>query len=323
MDFTAEAFDQMQLLWEVKGFNDHQLRCVLRFDHSLDAETMKRSVNASIKAFPILATRYIGGMRPHWTSLDPNDYGRAFVMARTEPEFEEFVVSKVDEGIGPQVRVCLLNSAPFSLAFKMNHMVCDAADFKAYLYVLCGLYSGAIPDPGHRLGEFAEDRSVLRVLKSFGLGTRIKSALLQSNQNNHSGGIRFPLSGSGQTRPFVLTRKLGRKRTATFKEYGQVRGATLNDVVLTAFYRCLFRRLALSPGTVLRIPVMVDMRRYLTEAGGASTLTNLTSTVSTELELRPAECFEETLGRVKATMDQRKSGNLGLNAVVPLADTNS
>jgi len=66
---------------------------------------------------------------------------------------------------------------------------------------------------------------------------------------------------------------------------------------------------------------MVDMRRYLTEAGGASTLTNLTSTVSTELELRPAERFEETLGRVKATMDQRKRGNLGLNAFIKLDRT--
>jgi NRPS condensation-like uncharacterized protein len=210
---------------------------------------------------------------------------------------------------------------PFSLALKMNHMVCDAADFKAYLYFLCGLYSGVIPDPGHGLVGFSEDRSVLRVLKRFGLGTRLKSAFLQSNQNNHSGGIRFAMSGSGQTRPFILTRKLGRKRTATFKEYGQIRGATLNDVVLTAFYRCLFQRLALRPGTVLRIPVMVDMRRYLTETGGMSSLTNLTSTVSTELECRPAECFEDTLARVKAVMDQRKRGNLGLNAFIKLDRT--
>jgi NRPS condensation-like uncharacterized protein len=321
MDFTAEAFDQMQLLWDVKGFNDHQLRCVLRFEQSLDAETLKRAVHASIEAFPILGTRYVRGIRPHWTSLDPSDFGRASVMARTEAEFEEFVVAKIDEGIGPQIRVCLLNTMPFSLALKMNHMVCDATDFKAYLYFLCGLYTGAIPDPGYRRGECEEDRSVLRVLKRFRLRTRLKSAFLQSNQNNHSGGIRFPLSRSGQMQPFILTRKLGRDRTAAFKEYGQAKGATLNDVVLTAFYRCLFRRIALGPGTALRILVMVDMRRYLAETGGASSLTNLTSTVSTELKCRPAECFEDTLGRVKALMDQRKRSNFGLNGFIKLDRT--
>jgi len=74
---------------------------------------------------------------------------------------------------------------------------------------------------------------------------------------------RFPLSDGGEAWPFILTRKLGRERTAELKKYGRAKGATLNDVVLTAYYRCLFQRLAMSPGTELQIPVMVDMRRYL------------------------------------------------------------
>ncbi|MFZ0339043.1 MAG: hypothetical protein WAL45_13485 [Terracidiphilus sp.] len=318
MKYTAEAFDQMQLLWEVKRFNDHQLRCVLRFKHCLDAETLKKAVQASIEALPILGTRYICGPRPHWTTLETSDLGRAVVMARDETEFEGFVASKVDESIGPQVRVCLLNSEPFSIALKMNHMVCDAADFKAYIYFLAKMYTGVTPDPGYRLGGSTEDRSVRRVLKCFSLGVRVKSLLLESNQNNHSGGSRFPLSESGETRSLVLTRKLGRGATATIKRYGKAKGATLNDVLLTVFYRCLFRRLNLSPGTMLRIPVMVDMRRYLPETCGALPLSNLTSTVITELNCRSGERFEDTLGRVKSIMDQKKRSNLGLNGFIKL-----
>jgi NRPS condensation-like uncharacterized protein len=319
MEYTAEAFDQMQLLWDVKRFNDHQLRCVLRFRHRLDAEALRNAVNSSIEAFPILGTRYVRGRKPHWTSLDEKDFGRAFVAARTDAEFEEFVAAKVDEGIGPQVRVCLLNAKPFALALKMNHMVCDAADFKAYLYFLCGLYTRGIPDSGNRRGEVTEDRSVRRVLASFGLVTRIKSAFLQSNQNNHAGGVPFPLSGGGgESKPLVLTRKLDREKTTAIKRYGQAQGATLNDVLLTAFYRCLFRRLDLRSGAVLRIPVMVDMRRYLAESGGVSSLTNFTSTVSTTLQCKSAESFGGTLRRVKALMDQRKRSNLGLNGFIKL-----
>lgn len=321
MNYTAEAFDQMQLLWGVKRFNDHQLRCILRFEHSLDPEALKGAVHESIQAFPILGTRYVRGRRAHWMGLESRDLGRAFAVARDEAEFEEFVVSKVDEGIGPQVRCCLLNSAPFSIALKMNHMVCDAADFKAYLYLLCSIYAGVFPDAGRRRDELPEDRSVLRVLKCFGLGTRMKSLLLQSNQNNHAGGIRFPLGESGETQPYVLTRKLGRGKTTSLKRYGQARGATLNDVLLTAFYRCLFWRLKLIPGTLLRIPVMVDMRRYLPETHSVSTLSNLTSTVSTQLKYIFAERFEDTLCRVKSLMDQRKRSNLGLNGFIKLDRT--
>lgn len=318
MKYTAEAFDQMQQLWGVKRFNDHQLRCVLRFEHRLDAKSLSRAVNASIRAFPILATRYICGRRPHWTTLDTGDLRRALVVARDETEFEGFVASKVDESIGPQVRVCLLNSAPFSIALKMNHMVCDAADFKAYIYFLGDMYTGVTPDPCYGLGESIEDRSVRRVLKCFSLGVRVKSLLLESNQNNHSGGSRFPLSGSHETPPFVLTRKLGRGRTATIKRYGKAKGATLNDVLLTAFYRSLFRRLNLSHGAKLRVPVMVNMRRYLPETNGALSLSNLTSTVSTELNCKSRERFEDTLVRVKSVMDQRKRSNPGLNGFIKL-----
>src|SRR5208283_4623736 len=62
---------------------------VLRFEHGPDPEVLKKSVIASIEANPILGTRYIDGARPHWTSPDPSDFGRAFNLATTEAEFEE------------------------------------------------------------------------------------------------------------------------------------------------------------------------------------------------------------------------------------------
>jgi NRPS condensation-like uncharacterized protein len=156
------------------------------------------------------------------------------------------------------------------------------------------------------------------VLRRVGIGAKLKSLLLQSKENNARGGSRFPLSDGGETRPFILTRRLGGERTREIKEYGRAKGTTLNDVVLTAFYRCLFPKIALSPGTELRIPIMVDMRRYLGETGKFSYLTNLSSTVVTALECRPDEHFEDTLSRVKAMMDEKKRGNIGLNAFVKL-----
>ena len=119
-------------------------------------------------------------------------------------------------------------------------------------------------------------------------------------------------------RPFILTRKLGRERVADLKDLGRAKGATLNDVVLTAYYRCLFQRLALSPGSEAQIPVMVDMRRYLIGVVEFVSLTNLASTVITQLEYRPEERFEGTLVRVKAFMDKKKESNIGLNGFIKL-----
>jgi NRPS condensation-like uncharacterized protein len=318
MDYTAEVFDQIQLLFGANGFNDHQLHCVLRFEQPPDGEVLKKAVLCSIEAIPVLGARYIEGARPRWTSLDPEDFGRAFVIARTEMEFEDLLVSPTEGSLGPQVRVCLLNSGPFAIAFVMNHMVCDAAGFKEYLYFLCGIYSRLLTEPGYRPSAITGDRSTRGVLKRFGVGVKLKSLFLQSNENNLTGSVRFPMSESEADRPFILTRRLVRERAAALKDYGRAKGATLNDVLISAYYRSLFQMLALSPGTAIQIPVMVDMRRYLGKSGSFTSLTNLSSTVLTQLEWRPGEEFEATLRRVKAIMDRKKGSNLGLNGFIKL-----
>ena len=175
MDYIAEVFDQVQLLYDTNGFNDHELHCVLKFEHGLEADILKKSVVASIEAIPILGTRYVAGAKPHWTSLDPKDFGQAFVIARTEIEFQAFAVARVDENVGPQIRVCLLDSGPVAVALKMNHMVCDAAGFKSYLYFLSKIYSEMRNDPAHRPTAMAGDRSMRAVLKHFAAGVKFKS----------------------------------------------------------------------------------------------------------------------------------------------------
>ena len=147
---------------------------------------------------------------------------------------------------------------------------------------------------------------------------RLQSLLSQSTENNRSGDHRFPLGEGGEAQPFILTRKLGRESLDALKDFCRARGATLNDAVLTAYYRCLFGRLALSSGAELRIPVMVDMRRYLGEPGGFRALANLSSTVITQLEYRPEEGFAETLARVKAVVDEKKGSDIGLNGFIKL-----
>ena len=318
MDYPAEIFDQIQLLFEKNGFNDHELHCVLRFERGPDPEVLKMSVIASIEAIPILATRYIDGATPRWTSLDPGEFGRAFILAVTETDFQEFLVSPVDESVGPQIRVCQLDTNPFAVALKMNHMICDAADFKQYLYFLCKIYSELAADPSYRPIAITGDRSIRGVLKRFSMTVKLKSLLTQSKDNNRTGDRRFLLSEDGDVQPFILTSMLERDRVAALKDYCRARGATLNDAVLTAYYRRLFDLLAVRPAVEVEIPVMVDMRRYLGESGECKSLTNLTSMQVTRLDYKPEERFEGTLGRVKAVMDEKKGADIGLNGFIKL-----
>ena len=91
-----------------------------------------------------------------------------------------------------------------------------------------------------------------------------------------------------------------RAKVDALRSYCRAKGATVNDAVLTAMYRVLFRILTLKSGEALQIPIMVDMRRYLGGKPEFKSLTNLTSMVSTQLDYRPDESFEDTLARARA-----------------------
>ena len=319
MNYPAEVFDQVQLLFDLTGFNDHQLHCVLRFDSGLEAEVLRQAVIASIEAIPILGTRYVAeGRRPRWEGLGQPRFEDAFAVAQTEAEFDDFITSRVEESAGPQVKVCLLDSDEPALALTMNHMACDAAGFKEYLYFLCEIYAGISAEPGYRPAAMTGDRSMRRVLERFGMATKLKSLLSQSRENNRAGDYRFPFSENEDVRPFILTRTLEKTDLESILAYCRAQGATLNDAVLTAYYRCLFRTLALASGAELRMPVMVDMRRFLGAPDGSGTLANLSSTVITQLVCRSEEGFADSLARVKATMDEKKDADIGLNGLVKL-----
>ena len=319
MEYKAEIFDQLQMLYETTGFNDHQLHCVMRFPTCLDTDILRQAFLTSIEAIPILGTRYVDDTRrPRWESTDPSRREEAFVIARTERELDGFVTSRIDETRGPQVRACLLGSGVPTLALNMNHMVSDGAGFKAYLYFLCDIYTRLVSGANPRPAPIVGNRGMEGVLEHFSAVTKLSALVRQSAESNASGKFRFPLGDDGDLQPFILTHSLARERTAALKAYSKARAATLNDVVLTAYYRCLFRRLALPEGTVLRIPLMVDMRRYGVAGADFTTLSNLSSTVTVGLNCRPNEEFADTLERIRTEMARKKISNIGLNAFVKL-----
>jgi NRPS condensation-like uncharacterized protein len=201
-------------------------------------------------------------------SLDPESCARAFVVALTETDFETILVARAYQDCGPQVRVCLLDGHRSAVALTLNHMICDAAGFKSYIYFLCAIYTRLLVDPTYRPNPVAGDRSMRRVLERFGLGVKLKSLFLQSGDNNQAGGCRFPMSEGEADRPFILTRRLSGARTAVIRDCGRVHGATINDMVLTPLYRSLFRivgpearRRAHDPGDGGHAPLSRKRRR--------------------------------------------------------------
>jgi NRPS condensation-like uncharacterized protein len=315
--YPVEVFDSLQLLYAVKGFNDHQIHCLVRFVSAPQEATLRRAVALSLRSFPILATRYATGPGlPAWESLAEPDLDPAFAATDDEKAFAAETTVRLDEGVGPQVRVALLHGRHNALSVTMNHMIADGSGFKRYLYFLCDTYSTLVDDPAFTPSRISiGDRSPRDVVRSFSPLARVHAMIAGVNR---PGKFSFPLEKEGDVRPFIATRTLDRKKVSKLRDFCKRRGATINDAALAAYYRSLARRIGERAWEGLEIPIMVDMRRYAPETEIAS-LRNLSSMVITQIRQKDGERFEETLLKVKTAMDGLKKRRIGLGGFVKLS----
>ena len=323
MDREAQIFDRMQLLYAESGFNDHMVHCELSFDRSLDEGRLKKAVALLLESIPILATRYIAEPgKARWESIAGAGLDRAFATVDDGAAFEAERTHRIDEAEGPQLHVGFLRGGQSAIALTVNHMLADGAALKDCAYVLCETYSRLRDDPFYAPPLVDGYRGIADVLGSVGPLDRLRAFFGRGGDSNRAGELSFPLDGRGEERPFIATRTVARERVARLRASCRLFRATINDAVLTAYYRTLSRALergsGIRPRGRLEVPIMIDMRRYLPSRVFGS-LRNVSSTAVTRLETAVGESFEASLERTVALMKGLKSGNIGLNAFVKMS----
>jgi NRPS condensation-like uncharacterized protein len=320
MRYKAVIFDKMQYLYKTTGFNDHQLHCVILFNDKIDAGAMKNAVRLLVKAVPILSRTYRNcDGNSYWQDSSCNEWADLFTIADNDEEFNKFTFSAINEETGPQIKVCLLPGTCDSISIVQNHMVSDAAGFKQCIYLLSGIYSSLLKNPAYFPDVIIDgDRSYSEILRQLPLFQRVKILLLNNKDNNKKDGCRFPMSTvpEADTTPFIVTHAVSPVIYNKIRENCKANDATVNDVIAAAYFRVLSKVLDMN-GKTLNIPIMVDMRRYLGDKQFKS-LTNLSSTAIISLKVSNEETLQQTISKVKAIMNYKKTNNLGMNPLIKL-----
>lgn len=318
MKFKAEIFDRLQYLYNTTGFNDHQLHCIIKFENKLDASVMERAVKQLILTVPILSRVYRNNNgNSYWEDNSNQQQAEPFTIVSNEHDFDSFTLSKTDEAIGPQIKVCLLQSSEDSLSIVMNHMVSDGAGIKQCIYLLADIYSNMLKNPDYAPDYVIDgDRSFKKVVSEIHFSDKLNILLHNKKDNNQNDNYKFPMSAEAKTSPFLLTHEISPERYRKIRDFSKKHAATVNDVILTAYFRVLSDMLDMN-GKTLGIPIMIDMRRYL-EDKTFRALTNLSSTVIISAAVSPEEDFCGTLSRVSSEMNAKKNNHLGLNTFLKL-----
>jgi Uncharacterized protein containing a NRPS condensation (elongation) domain len=315
--YPAEAWDILQHLFKVKSINDHTLHFAAKFSGHLDSDRLSRAVDLSAEAFPLIRCGFNeNGGRPFWEDHGYTSADMVNLMKtdHVEENALKFLCRESDAANGPQLKVGIMRSGKNdTLCITINHMLCDAAGFKDYLYLLSSIYNGIGETPETRPAPAMNNRKIKQVLKALPLRDRLGMMFRKGVKEEHDK-TTFGFKGNPEN-PFIEMRTIPRERFRLLRSYAKAHGATVNDVMLAALIRVLHDLF----GQEIALPCTMDLRKYLPgrRADGICNLvTNLTCDIGPDI----GASFNDTLARVSAAMNREKA-NVGYVKSLALLET--
>lgn len=311
----ASSFDVFNVYFE--RIYDPTMHVVFTFDGGIEAEVMREATMRLIASDPYLRSRYteVEG-RPVWEETPKESWNGAFFIEQggqplTTPP------PPLDVRKGPQVRVGLYRDGEGDrLAVTCHHGFCDAGGALAIARDVISVYRRLMENRDHRPPERNPcNRSIKRILN---LHTREERREALAEEEPFVDRWSFPAERPGRGRPRVASRTLAPERLKLIKAFGKEHGATVNDVLVAAFFLA-FRKIRDDPsdiGSPRSILTSVDLRRRYPGLYDDCPIANLSAAYEITLTAGEGAGLEDIIGDVAAITTRRKAGHLGLAAIL-------
>jgi NRPS condensation-like uncharacterized protein len=312
--YKAEAFDILQYLYGTA--HDPIIHCLIRLGAPVDASLLIKAVTLSLDAVPMIRCAFDGNARrPRWR--DRGYTGGDIVHVRDAEDdngalANKLMAGKIDILNEPQLKIYLIKGreAKDTLCVLINHMICDAAGFKQYLYLLAELYTKLTEDADAQPDLKYYPRNAGQLFKGMSLNQRlrIKFSKYDTSAQKKQDGIH--LEGD-VLNPFFVTRHLDGVEILSIKSTAKAHGATFYDMVLAAYAKALRRK---SGAGHIVLPCPVDLRKYIINDTPPG-ICNLTSNYIVDLHIKKDDPFQVTLKDVATQMKRQKESDSCLKSV--------
>lgn len=300
------------------GSANFQIQVVLKLDGRLNPYTFMKAVRLSVETEPVFGSKIIESNPPYWKLLDLDKIKFYSFEKTNDPDgaIQSFLEKKLDMDNDPMLQLRLI-SGVFNdiLCIKINHSCCDGTGTKEYIQLLSTIYSTL--ERGETYVPKPKQRSRIdqgRLFNSLGINDPVSAwnGELDLPKNMWP----FPwLQGKPETY-HVCVLKLPRYYSVLSK-YSKARNATINDILLTAYYRAMHKITGIQPDLPMNISMTVDLRRYIPERKTEG-IRNFSAGLDTKLSCVNGETFEETLTRVIQMMTGIKNNQPGLQSAIGL-----
>jgi NRPS condensation-like uncharacterized protein len=319
--FPSQLIDRT--LAYLDGVGEMMLQLELGFAGPLEADRLARAACLALEAEPVLGCRLVDHWRqPYWEQV-PVEERDVFVEAQTQTEFETFKSALIDTYSGPRMRLCLWNSAGGAqLLIKVCHYVADAAGVRDVARVISAIYTRLSHDPAYQPEpNLAGSRGIGQILEAVPWqrypGLFLQSLRdIQASQSPVGTLTLLPQAGPAESLSFIH-RLLPQDHVSRLVAYGRKHNATLNDLLLAAFFRALAATANWNGRRQLRVTTTVDFRRYM-PGKRAAAVANLSMGIQgwPSLGTDLGHDFASTLGKITAITRKRKQNFVGVDSLL-------
>jgi len=301
------------------GMANYQIQPVMRLDGRLDYEKLSQAVRLTIDAEPVFGCRFVESNIPYWKRIDNIDEIQLCALEKVENADEaikSFLESPLDIDRDPMVKLKLIRSGSYdTICLKINHICCDGAGTKEYIQLLSEFYN-ALEQKNNVLSitpRIAGRKDQDKLVEA--LGIKDPKSEWKPLQDAPRTVWPFPWKPVLKNDSRYAMCRMPQSQLDVMSRYGKARGATINDLILTAYYRAMFNFSHPLYGIPMDISTTVDLRRYLPD-NKTEAIRNFSGGFITRIERIKHEPFAETLSRVVKATSKAKKQNPGLQNAI-------
>ena len=310
---NAELWDKMHYLF--RDFNDRMVHVELHYDFEIDIEALKTVLICFFEKAPVLHSSFKDNhVSPYWI-VKPYTIEDVLTVAYPddlEKAVDDFLMQYLPPDSDLQMKVAVFfKDGTSTLCVVENHMCMDGGDFKYFMKALCENYNAYV-EKGISPIELREGtRSYEAVYEDFSKTEQRMARNLYKNvcaKDEH----KFPLTpDSIRDRSFIAKRKISAETFDKIRAAGKKHGATVNDMLLTAYFYSLYELAGYDPSDSVTISCAIDLRRHIKDVSDEG-LTNHTAFMQCNIPERGRDIFETLQYAVQSSQKFKHDKFMGL-----------
>ena len=315
---NAELWDKMHYLF--RDFNDRMVHVELHYDFEINIEALKTVLICFFEKAPVLHSSFTDNkIHPYWTVKNYRIEDVLTVKEIGEDELDGEINTFITQYIPPdadiQMKVEVLNHGGKStLLVVENHMCMDGGDLKYFMKALCKNYNEYIENGVSPIDLRTGTRSYEAVYEDF-TATERKMARNLYNNVNTPDKHGFPLTPDNiRDKSFIARRKLSAEKFDEIRAAGKKRGATINDMLLAAYFYALYDLAQFNPEDSVSISCAIDLRRHIKDNTDQG-VTNQTAWMQCKVPRRGADIFETLEYVVRSSNQFKQDRFMGLHGL--------